>query len=178
MDLDQQDLIPEIPTPEDASLRKLFNIWQRFQTLERPVPRKSDVVPFPIAQCLSKVWLYRHLPRQEDFECRVVGEEVLRAWKIRIGQGDRLRDIEGGIHYDAVYPRWCRVVTEPCIMLAFNRHGGGAVPAERLALPLADDNDQVCYVLGITQFANVDEDLAAANPDTDEVQFYRINMPE
>lgn len=174
MNQDTVELTPALPTPYDGSLRKLLAIWSRFQGPDRPVPRKSEVVPFPIAHYLSKVWLYRYLPRQQDFECRVVGDDVLKAWQIHMGQGDRLSDVQNGLYFETLYPRWHRVVTVPCIMHAFCEGSDHAKQAERLALPLADDDGIPCYILGVTQYTDYSDNLVPVDPSADVVRFHRI----
>lgn len=174
MALDMDALKSGMPSLTDHSLKFVFNIWLDRLEADGAIPRKSDILPFRIARCLSKIWLYRHLPRQRDFESRVIGEDVLKAWSIRLGRGDRLSRLTENDFYNKMYPRWERIVTEPCIMHAVSEEMGDVAPAERLAMPLADDDGHVCYLLGITQFYEIKDHQLPINPDTEHLNYYEI----
>lgn len=167
-------LQPGYPAVQDRTVKSVLDVWRDCLFSRNRIPRKAELLPFRIARSLSAVWLYRHLPRQQDFECRVIGEDVLKAWPIRLGRGDRMSQLTQNDFYAKTYPRWRRVVVEPCIMHSLANRLDYVAASERLAVPLADDDDNICYLLGVTHFSELKDDLLPINPDMETVLFYDI----
>lgn len=118
------------------------------------MPYRRDFDPAAVATLLSSVWLYRYDSELEDFVCRLAGEDVNHAWGGNI-RGLTLRQIVGQEDHPVVLARWRNIIVKPAV------HYGAAMErltnqelrrAERLILPLCDDDGDVSFIIGISLY--------------------------
>lgn len=137
----------------DRRILTFFAAWQALRG-GRLVPYRRDFDPMAVASLLSSIWLYRYDSELEDFVCRLAGEDVNQAWGGSI-RGLTLRQIVGQEDHRVVLSRWRNIIAKPAI------HYGAAMErltnqelrrAERLIVPLSDDNGDVNFVIGISLY--------------------------
>lgn len=136
------------------------------------MPEKADMDPLLFPQCLPKVWLYRYLPDEQDFECRLIGQEVVDAWKLRQMRGQRLSAIAGDRFFSTIFQRWSRVVELPVMLHSYTVESPRFAAVERVALPLAGDG--AGYVIGITQYRTDSRKDPTSDPEDEFVEYFDL----
>lgn len=130
----------------------------------RPVPHKQHFDPAAIPACLPHTWLYQYNPAQDEFTCRLAGEEVNLAWGKSI-KGMTLRNIVGAEDAPTIHARWKHLLERPAILHGnrnerLSRHWH--MNAERLILPLADGSaDGATHLIGISIYQISDDHTTA-----------------
>lgn len=131
---------------------------------DRLIPRKQDFDPIAIPACLTHTWLYRYDPNIDEFICTLAGEEVNLAWGKSI-KGMTLREIVGAEDASTIHARWRHLLEEPAILHGnrnerLSRHWH--LNAERLALPLTENNDdKATHLIGISIYRISDQHATA-----------------
>lgn len=141
---------PDLPDPR---LLVLLRHWA-MQRKGAPMPRRSDIDPQAIRECLPQVWIYRYKPDLDEFVCSLSGEAVNEAWGHSL-IGKTLADIMPAADAAVVRERYRQVIAAPGIQLSERQ----IAPAERstkqavrLILPLADDSGSPYGVIGMTLY--------------------------
>lgn len=164
---DQSTLAQRLPFA-DSKVLKFFDSWMEARG-DRLVPYRQQYSPISIGRLLSSVWLYQYDPLIGDFVCVLSGESVNEAWGGNIN-GLTLRQIVGEQDHPVVLQRWRRIVEIPAIHYGTAEERLSAQDlrrAERLILPLSEDNDEICAVIGISLYSlgPVDIDRRALHPE-------------
>ncbi len=138
----------------DPRIYEFFEAWNDLRA-GRLVPRKAAFDPSRVASLLNAVWLYRFDADIDDFVCSLAGENVNDAWGRSI-RGRCLRDIVGEKDHPVVLRRWQQIVSVPLIHYGAIQERMSRLAtrrAERLIVPLTDDNDVPAFTLGLSLYA-------------------------
>ncbi|WP_416899932.1 MAG: PAS domain-containing protein [Minwuia sp.] len=142
-----------IPESADPRIFRFLDAW-RGARHGRLLPRKRDFEPLDVADLLGCVWLYRYDGEAGDFICRLAGEAVNDAWGGSI-RGLTLRRIVGEADYPVMIGRWRRIVSTPLIHYGADSErlsGLSARRAERLLMPMTDDEGEAVFMLGLSLY--------------------------
>lgn len=115
------------------------------------VPRRDRISPAAMAPCLPCVWIYRWLPERKTFQNVLAGEEINLAWSFSI-RGKSMEELFGS-DCDKLRQRWIELLDRPAISygrLTSELSQGRYKRAERLNLPLRDNDGKPYGILGIT----------------------------
>jgi hypothetical protein len=115
------------------------------------VPRRDQISPAAIPACLPYVWIYRWLPEERSFRNVLAGEEINLAWSFSI-RGKSMEELFGS-DADKLRQRWIELLERPAISygrLTSELSQGRYKRAERLNLPLLDNDAKPYGILGIT----------------------------
>jgi hypothetical protein len=144
------------------------------------VPAFRDFDPFRFKACMASMYVWECERAQRDFTLRLVGEEI-RARFEGSHRGMRLEDAFSGEVAASVRERYLRCIEEPAIMLnsgAVYVRIGSHRRGERLCLPMADNQERVSLLLGLTLLECPEADgdrLEIDVPEDFEVQFCRMH---
>jgi len=145
------------------------------------IPRRADIEPERIARALPLVWLYRLIPGTGDFQCRLAGESVRDAWGQRL-IGRRLSDYMAPADSRIVTARWRYLLRLPALMHSARGVAGvGRLSkrAQRLVLPLSDEEGRATIVFGLTLYDFTHEEASLpVMPNTDAVYYRCSAMPK
>lgn len=160
----------QLPLVTDDPLIQIFlDHWLSIRE-NGHIPKRSAVDPTKIPLCLPKVWIYGHLPDEDDFICRLAGSDINSAWGRSIN-GRRTSTLFSDANHAVLKHRWKFIMETPAIMqsrfttlrdTSFKR-------AERLTLPLANDNGCPAFIFGITNYVfdrPQENDKDVAPPDS------------
>lgn len=150
---EEKEILGTWPQPQDLRLRLLLRRWAEWRE-GNLVPKRSRVDPAAIKPCLPMIWMWRLNEARDGVVCTLAGEEVNRAWGFSIIGRDPVSlwgPEAGGIVLD----RLIRAALIPALF-----HGRtGIVPAaasgltaERLILPLRNDDGSPFGIFGITMY--------------------------
>lgn len=139
----------------------MINIWAAARADRRLAPFKNSIDPIDLgrAQLLPQVWLV-HRDADRRFAYRLAGEEINAVF------GRTINGLSPSEMFEPdqavlVAARWHRLLDE-----SLGSHTVGEVYSEtghhyvgeRIALPLADENGTLCFVLGATDYQMFDND--------------------
>lgn len=138
---------------EQEALRDIAHHWNDARGARR-MPAWADIDPVKIARHLPYVWSWKYDRGADTFTGRLAGEEINRAFGKSL-RGVRMADFFAGWHYEAIFARHRRVVTEPAFA-----HGKGTVFShadrhalgERIIMPLAADGVHGDGIIGATVY--------------------------
>lgn len=152
---EEEEVTGSWPAPEDARLALLLRRWAEWREGTAPPPR-SRIDPASLKPCLPLAWIWRLTPDHRSLTCTLAGEEVQAAWGRGIIGNDpiSLWGPEAGL---VVRERLRRVALIPAIV-----HGRSSILpegsptqgkfAERLILPLTNDDSRPFGVIGMTLY--------------------------
>lgn len=144
------------------------------------VPRRADIAPERIARALPLVWLYRMVPDGSDFLCRLAGEKVRDAWGQRL-TGRRLSDYMAPGDFQVVAARWRYLLSLPALMHSARGVAGvGKLHklAQRLVLPLLDEQGRATIVFGLTLYDFTHEEAGLpVLPNQDAIYYRCAGLP-
>lgn len=162
-------MLPKILADADPGIVEFLEGWKQARQDGVLVPRKSDFDPLSIPRLLASTWLYVFDPDAGDFRCLLEGEEVNAAWGGLI-KGLSLKQVVGAADHPIVLGRWRQILETP--LAHFGKAGERLTEqsirrAERLILPLADDDGVPAYTLGCSLYrlGPVDLGKAALGPE-------------
>lgn len=141
------ETLPDFVSPQVGDV---FAHWCSIRR-GRLVPRRDDIDPGRIASALPHVWIYRWRPERRSFQNVLAGEEIHHAWTFSI-RGKFIDEMFGD-EATILRDRWFDLLQRPAI--AYGRLSGDPrnaryKGAERLSLPLVDQEGQPYGVFGIT----------------------------
>lgn len=140
------------PELVDARFRTLLRHWAERRV--GPTTPRSAIDPAVIRDCLPHVWLYKYLPEDNDFICTLAGEAVNEAWG-RSLIGKRASVFMPPAMQARVPKLYRRMLDLPAIQVSRRRitpADGMAQSAERLIVPLAQDDGSPYGVFGLTLY--------------------------
>lgn len=157
-----------VDTLRDERLRRLVSYWFDIRG-DDAVPRRQRVDPVEIPYALSLVWLCDHLPAEQRFRYRLIGQQVRDIYAGPV-VGRSLDVITDGSVLPRVSDYFQRCVQLPAVVTVTGKiYSELARPArgERVLLPLAGDGRTVDGILGATaaHWDNVQPDGSLAVPD-------------
>lgn len=142
------------PEPDDPRFKQLLRVWAGWREGLNP-PKRSHIDPAALKDCLPHLWIFRLDEAGEDLTCTLAGEAIREAWGFSI-QGMSPTRLWGEVDGNIARQRLLRAAIVPGII--HGRTGitpGGELKriAERLMLPLVDDNGRPYGTMGMTFFA-------------------------
>lgn len=170
-----------LPLPTDFEDPLISDVLQHWKSIreDRPLPSRRSIDPTAIPQCLPHVWLYRYAAEEDDFICRLSGAEVNSAWGFSI-MGMRTANLFTPENLTKLKRRWKIVLETPAVMhskLTTLRETQSFKRAERLTLPLADDDGNPAFIFGVTHYIfdkYYDKEKAVAPPEEQPI-FYTLD---
>jgi hypothetical protein len=97
---------------EHEQLREVANHWNAARR-GRLMPAWGDIEPLAIAPHLPIVWAWKYNRAADRFTGRLAGEEINAAFGKSL-RGVDMAEFFQDFHYDEIFARHRRVVTEPC----------------------------------------------------------------
>lgn len=149
-----------------------------------PIPRRRQLDPVAFSKALSFVWFARWEAGRDCFVYCLAGEEINLVFGRSIA-GKTPEDLYDAEAVRRIRGTWRRVLGEPAVCHQTGhvlRDAGTSVKGERLLLPLSDDGQSPCYVLGVTYYrlpkstVQVEVDDFAALFTLEE-RFYPLESP-
>lgn len=138
---------------EAPALREVAQHWQRARGAGR-MPGWKDIDPAAIARHLPIVWSWKYDRHADAFTGRLAGEEITEVFGKNL-RGVPMKEFFADWHYDLIFSRHRRVVTEPAFAHGVGPvfiHAGRSGTGERIILPLAADGAQGDGILGATVY--------------------------
>lgn len=161
------------PPVRDPRVLEFLDGWLRFRGA-RAMPRRSDIMPMSFPRLLPNLYLYERYDGAGNFRCVLAGEEIHTVWRRPI-MGLDVREMFAPADLRRILTRWNRVLDGPAALHGHYRSTDEARTAERLLLPVSDEDGAPRFVFGITLYRlggdTVGNDTA---PNTD-LQFYRLS---
>lgn len=139
-----------VPAFVDERIGQVFAHWMAARA-GALVPRRDQISPAAIPACLPYMWIYRWMPEQRSFQNVLAGEEINLAWSFSI-RGKSMEELFGA-DCDRLRQRWIELIERPAIAygrLTSELSLGRYKRAERLNLPLRDNEGKPYGILGIT----------------------------
>jgi hypothetical protein len=141
------------------------------------MPAWGDIDPVAIGRRLRYVWAWKHQREPEDFNNRLAGEEIVRAFG-RSPRGLKMKEFFAPEVYRVFLPWHLRIVQEPAFL-----HGAGKVysnvdrnfSGERIMLPLSEDGESGDGILGATIYLASAGVGAATSFDSEKLDFYPLD---
>ncbi len=167
-------------TIKSSKLRSIALHWNAARGAKR-MPGWRDIDPTAIAPYLNIIWSWKYDRRSDSFTGRIAGDDIIQVFGENL-RGKRMKDFFAGKHYDMVFARHKRVVTEPAFV-----HGSGQVfihaqrygLGERIIMPLAADGVHGDGILGATIYStnpNVQQDaIPERYLEAEKVDFFPID---
>lgn len=154
---------------QDPLLRELLAYYLARRAGAR-VPLRSRIAPMDFPKLLSNVFLYEYVAADDDFHIRLAGEEI-RTMLQTTRQGSKLAEVFPPEIAAIVRERYLQVCRDSSVMhnigLVFERMGGSG-QGERIAMPLADDQGAVRFLLGATVY-HFPQRAPADSPNAEKV---------
>jgi hypothetical protein len=138
--------VAAVRSPE---LRAIAHHWNDARGNKR-MPGWKDINPIAIAPYLANVWSWIYDRDSDTFVGRLAGEAINDAFGENL-RGKRMQDFFAKNHYDEVFARHKRVVTEPVFLLGQGQvflYTGRHAFGERTLMPLAADGIHGDGILG------------------------------
>ncbi len=60
--------------------RTFLDNWERVVSDKGAIPEWTDIDPSVIARILPDIWLYERLDAENDYLCRLAGDEIIQRW--------------------------------------------------------------------------------------------------
>lgn len=136
---------------EDDASRAFVRHWFDIRR-GRTVPDRRDIDPAALAALLPKLWLWEYAPEQDDFVCRLAGEEICAVFG-RNPRGVPMRDWVPKPVADVARPRYRRVIDEPAICVAKGNSyisGNKQARCERVVTPMTNGGTTRSVLFGLT----------------------------
>lgn len=138
---------------EAPALRDIALHWNAARGTKR-MPAWKDIKPEAIAPYLGIIWSWIYDRDTDSFTGRLAGEDIIAAFGQTL-RGKPMAVFFARMHYETIFARHRRVVTEPAFA-----HGQGAVfihadrygQGERIIMPLASDGIQGDGIFGATVY--------------------------
>jgi len=137
----------------DSRIFELLDVWKAARGAAL-VPDRRDFDPMAVPHLLHFIWMYRFDPASGDFVCRLAGERINDTWGRSI-RGRTLRQIVGEADHPTVFGRWQQIMAVPLVQYGAASERLSALEihaAERLLLPLADEDGSRNTMLGISLY--------------------------
>lgn len=118
------------------------------------MPARSDFDPIAIPELLDRVWMCAYEKDEKRFVYRLAGEAINSVYG-RSLRGVNLEDIIPEASYPIVWERYFSAIEEPAAVHTTGRiylYSDRFEKGQRLILPLADENGEAAYVIGVTVF--------------------------
>jgi hypothetical protein len=139
---------------KSSELRSVALHWNEARGAKR-MPGWKDIDPTAIGPHLKIIWSWKYDSSSDSFTGRIAGDDITQVFGESL-RGKRMKDFFAGKHYDMVFTRHKRVVTEPAFA-----HGSGNVfiharhygLGERIIMPLAADGVHGDGILGATIYS-------------------------
>ena len=161
------------PTDISEPAEHFLQSWLKMRH-GRLMPRKSDIDPAYIPKLLSMIWMYEYLPEEDDFICHLHGETIREAWGFSL-RGQKISEFFPADVIDKVKKRWHRVIETPAVMHTVMQSPDEIVrTAERMMVPVTDDEGAVRYLLGLSLYADLGRDRVMVGPRGDQVRYFTI----
>lgn len=134
-----------------------LHYWEQLRQ-QREVPARSDISPRALAPLLANITLVKVIGEGDDFELRIAGDAVTRAFRFPV-HGQRLSRLSALVpkishllrrqYREVVRTRtpqgWRYTIDDSVEVVTFTG-------AEYLMLPLSEDGQTIDHVLGVTGF--------------------------
>ena len=141
----------DLPGRESPFFPPVFMTWIELYQSTGKVPHKSAFDPVHFPRSLPYSWIYEYLEQDDDFLCRLSGSLVDDAWGEAISDRRMGEFMPEGFRQDAVQ-RLRKVIQKPAVLHIRRFLDAEQRPAEKLVLPLTDDNDQIRYIFGVSHY--------------------------
>ncbi len=136
---------------QNPKLLRFLRHWCKLRG-SNPVPSRRDLDPIEIPWALPNIWLMRYEREAGRFRYRLAGEAVQDILDTSLAN-KTFHDFLRKEHADFLVKKFMRVIEDPAIChdtgpvyVDTDKQGNG----ERLVLPLANDDHECEYLLGIT----------------------------
>lgn len=135
------------PSFRDPRLLLLLRHWaERRRGLVMP---RSALDPAAIKTCLPHVWLFRYDAADDSFTCRLSGEGVNEAWGTNM-TGKRPRDFMPEASAAMAHRIYRRILLTPALHVSNKLADATSKGADRLVVPLIDDDGQPYGIFGLS----------------------------
>lgn len=132
----------------EPPLRKLMDYWLSLRRGE-DLPSKSELNPCVMGEWTGNTFLYRYHPNRQDFEIRILGDEIQKPGVWVHSPGRFLSEFADADEMIAIRDRWSACLNGPTVMCV-SHSSDGETTFERLLLPVRDKNrSENPYIFGM-----------------------------
>ncbi|RED49212.1 PAS domain-containing protein [Aestuariispira insulae] len=169
-----------LPIVQSQALGIVLKHWLDIRR-DRSIPLRSDIDPTAIYQAMPAIWIYQYDDDHDDFRCELSGDAINTAWK---------RNITGALTRELFQPniaktlttRWQYLIDRALVMKTdFNMARDLSFkPAERLTLPLTNEDGSARCIIGVTEYAYkkfYEDQKDVAPPDSNPHYFDCLTGP-
>lgn len=151
---DLTDLDAVVTSLKGHPVHALVAHWADLFKQREAIPRRQDLDPLQFPRLLKHAWIF---DAEVDGEIRVsLSGETFTEWYGFNPAGRTLRNICGPNVLEVIENFVRRIIDAPSILMhsvqSVMPNWGEPAGFIRIGLPLADTDDNVCYVLGVTLF--------------------------
>lgn len=165
-----------VPAFHDDRLFRFLDAWLGFRG-DRAMPRRRDIDPAAFPDLLAKSYLYERYDRDATgyrYRCVLAGEDIHQAWNGTI-MGRDVAEMFDAKDLPKVDARWSFILDRPAALHGYQHEPEVTTSAERLLLPVTDDDDNPCFVFGATIYQREQGDLVSNVSPPPQVLFYDLS---
>lgn len=173
----------DFPNISDERLIQFMNYWHEKRNGEL-VPNYHDIDPLDIVPVLPYIWIFEWMPEEQDFQCRLAGEEIKEIQKTNI-VGKWLKDLQSEEVASFMREQYLETINRPAMGYTvgpvYLRTIGRSGKGERVFLPFKNKDGQTTIVAGVTMYESAlstedvsDNDTRRAVTPLDQIKFPEV----